>query len=105
MACLKDFDIQGELVRITPGPVVTMYEVRLAPGIRVSRIANLSDDLARAQGHGRTHPGPIPGSDTVGIEIPNDNRETVNSRELAAPSLSAMRAADHDSRQDTASLS
>lgn len=84
ITCLADFDIQGELVRITPGPVVTMYEVRPAPGIRVNRIAGLGDDLAlalkaisvRIQGH-------IPGSDTVGIEIPNDRRETVNFRELA----------------------
>lgn len=85
MACLKDFDIQGELVRITPGPVVTMYEVRPAPGIRVSRIANLSDDLALAlKAMAVRIQAPIPGSDTVGIEIPNDNRETVNFRELAA---------------------
>lgn len=85
MACLKDFDIQGELVRITPGPVVTMYEVRPAPGIRVSRIANLSDDLALAlKALAVRIQAPIPGSDTVGIEIPNDNREIVNFRELAA---------------------
>ncbi len=85
MVCLKDFDIQGELVRITPGPVVTMYEVRPAPGIRVSRIANLSDDLALTlKAMAVRIQAPIPGSDTVGIEIPNDNRETVNFRELAA---------------------
>lgn len=88
MACLKDFDIQGELVRITPGPVVTMYEVRPAPGIRVSRIANLSDDLALAlKAIAVRIQAPIPGSDTVGIEIPNDNRETVNFRELAASEI------------------
>lgn len=85
IACLKDFDIQGELVRITPGPVVTMYEVRPAPGIRVSRIANLSDDLALAlKAMAIRIQAPIPGSDVVGIEIPNDNRENVNFRELAA---------------------
>lgn len=85
MACLKDFDIQSELVRVTPGPVVTMYEVRPAPGIRVSRIANLSDDLALAlKAMAVRIQAPIPGSDTVGIEIPNDNRETVSFRELAA---------------------
>lgn len=85
MACLKDFDIQGELVRVTPGPVVTMYEVRPAPGIRVSRIANLSDDLALAlKAMAVRIQAPIPGSDTVGVEIPNDNRETVSFRELAA---------------------
>lgn len=85
IACMKDFDIQGELVRITPGPVVTMYEFRPAPGVRVSRIANLSDDLSLAlRAVAIRIQAPIPGSDTVGIEIPNDNRETVNFRELAA---------------------
>ena len=62
-----------------------MYEVRPAPGVRVSRIANLSDDLALAlKAMAVRIQAPIPGSDTVGIEIPNDNRETVNFRELAA---------------------
>ncbi|MDR2820610.1 MAG: DNA translocase FtsK [Desulfovibrio sp.] len=85
MTCLKDFDVQGELVRITPGPVVTMYEVRPAPGIRVSRISNLNDDLALAlKATSVRIQAPIPGSDTVGIEIPNDNREIVNFRELAS---------------------
>lgn len=85
MSCLKDFDVQGELVRITPGPVVTMFEVRPAPGIRVNRIANLTDDLALAlKAIAVRIQAPIPGSDTVGIEIPNDDRETVNFRELAA---------------------
>ena len=85
IACLKDFDIQGELVHVTPGPVVTMFEVRPAPGIRVSRIANLSDDLALAlKAVAVRIQAPIPGTDTVGIEIPNENRETVNFRELAA---------------------
>ncbi len=85
MACLRNFDIQGELVRITPGPVVTMYEVKPAPGIRVNRIANLSDDLALAlKAIAVRIQAPIPGSDTVGIEIPNEQRETVNFRELAA---------------------
>lgn len=85
MACLNDFDIQSELVRITPGPVVTMFEVRPAPGIRVSRIANLTDDLALAlKAVAIRIQAPIPGSDTVGIEIPNELRETVNFRELAA---------------------
>ena len=85
MECLKDFDIQSELVRITPGPVVTMYEVRPAPGIRVNRIANLSDDLALAlKAIAVRIQAPIPGSDTVGIEIPNDDREIVNFRELAS---------------------
>lgn len=83
MTCLSDFSVQGELVGIAPGPVVTMFEVRPAAGVRVARIENLSDDLAlglkaiavRVQ-------APIPGTDTVGIEIPNDNRELVCLKEL-----------------------
>ena len=83
MTCLSDFGIHGELVGIAPGPVVTMFEVRPAAGVRVARIENLSDDLAlglkaiavRVQ-------APIPGTDTVGIEIPNDLRELVCLKEL-----------------------
>ncbi len=83
MACLTDFGIQGELVRITPGPVVTMYEVRPAAGVRVNRIANLNDDLALAlKAHAVRIQAPIPGSDTVGIEIPNIQRAMVNFREI-----------------------
>lgn len=88
MTCLKDFGIQGELVGITPGPVVTMFEVRPAPGVRVSRIANLSDDLALAlKSIAVRVQAPIPGTDTVGIEIPNDVRETVCFKELIASRL------------------
>ncbi len=83
MSCLSDFSIQGELVRITPGPVVTMYEVRPAAGIRVNKIANLTDDIALAlKAIAIRIQAPIPGSDTVGIEIPNMDREMVNFREV-----------------------
>ena len=84
MACLADFDVQGELVRITPGPVVTMFEIRPAAGVRVNKIANLSDDISRALSAVAVRiQAPIPGSDTVGIEIPNDHRQMVNFREIA----------------------
>lgn len=83
--CLSDFGIQGELTRITPGPVVTMFEFRPAPGIKVSRIANLSDDLALAlKAIAVRIQAPIPGTDTVGIEIPNEMRETIYFKELLA---------------------
>ncbi|MDR0338970.1 MAG: DNA translocase FtsK [Desulfovibrio sp.] len=83
MTCLRDFGIQGELVGITPGPVVTMFEVRPAPGVRVSRIANLSDDLALAlKAVAVRIQAPVPGTDTVGVEIPNEVRETVSLKEL-----------------------
>jgi S-DNA-T family DNA segregation ATPase FtsK/SpoIIIE len=85
MACLDDFGVQGDLVNITPGPVITMFEVRPAKGIRVNRIASLSDDLARSlKAYAVRIQAPIPGSDTVGIEIPNSHRENVNFKELAA---------------------
>ncbi len=87
MTCLGNFGIQGELVGITPGPVVTMFEIRPAPGVRVSRIANLSDDLALAlKAVAVRIQAPVPGTDTVGIEIPNEVRETVCLRELLASS-------------------
>ncbi len=83
MTCLTDFSIQGELVGITPGPVVTMFEFRPAPGVRVSRIANLSDDLALAlKAVAVRIQAPVPGTDTVGIEIPNEVREMVCFREM-----------------------
>lgn len=83
MTCLTDFGIQGELVGIAPGPVVTMFEIRPAPGVKVSRIANLSDDLALAlKAIAVRIQAPIPGTDTVGIEIPNEIRETVCLKEL-----------------------
>jgi S-DNA-T family DNA segregation ATPase FtsK/SpoIIIE len=82
---LKTYNVECELTRITPGPVITMYEIRPAPGVRVNRISNLSPDLARAlKALAIRIQAPIPGSDTVGIEIPNTNRETVSFRELAA---------------------
>lgn len=81
--CFADFDIQGQLVRITPGPVVTMFEFRPDPGIRISKIANLSDELSLAlKAVAVRIQAPIPGSDAVGIEIPNETREIVNFREL-----------------------
>ncbi|MFI3271389.1 MAG: DNA translocase FtsK [Pseudomonadota bacterium] len=83
--CLSDFGIHGELTRITPGPVVTMFEFRPAPGVKVSRIANLSDDLALAlKAIAVRIQAPIPGTDTVGIEIPNEQRETIYFKDLLA---------------------
>ncbi|MDQ7830569.1 MAG: DNA translocase FtsK 4TM domain-containing protein [Desulfovibrionaceae bacterium] len=81
--CLADFDIKGELQRIVPGPVVTMFEFKPAPGIKISRIAGLSDDLALAMKALAVRiEAPIPGRDTVGVEIPNAKRQTVYLREI-----------------------
>jgi S-DNA-T family DNA segregation ATPase FtsK/SpoIIIE len=88
MTCLHDFGIQGELAAITPGPVVTMFEVKPAPGVRVARIAGLSDDLALAlKATAVRIQAPVPGTDSVGIEIPNTTRETVCLKELLSSSV------------------
>lgn len=82
--CFADFDIHGKLMRISPGPVITMFEFKPDPGIRISKIANLGDELSLSlKAVAVRIQAPIPGSDTVGIEIPNENREVVNFRELA----------------------
>ena len=83
MQCLAEFNIQGELVKVTPGPVITLFEIRPAPGVRVGRFTNLTDDLARSlKAEAIRIQAPVPGCDTVGVEIPNLNRSTVNFREL-----------------------
>ncbi len=95
---LADFGVQADLVGIIPGPVVTMYELRPAPGIKVSRIAGLSDDLALSlKAVAVRIQAPIPGTDTVGVEVPNEHRETVSFKDLLAsdafmssPSLLSM---------------
>jgi S-DNA-T family DNA segregation ATPase FtsK/SpoIIIE len=83
-AKLKDFGIDGEVVEIRPGPVVTMYEFKPAPGVKISRIASLSDDLAMAMEAMRVRiVAPIPGKGVVGIEVPNKEREMVFLKEIA----------------------
>jgi len=80
---LKDFGVEGEVVEICPGPVVTMYEFAPGPGIKVSRIAGLSDDLSMAlQALSIRIVAPIPGKGVVGVELPNRERETVSLKEI-----------------------
>lgn len=81
--CLEEFSVQGQVVNICPGPVVTRFEYRPAPGVKVSRIAGLHDDLALAlKAMSVRIQAPIPGKDIVGIEIPNPIRKTVYFREI-----------------------
>ncbi len=81
--CLNDFNVQGEIQQVHPGPVVTMFEFKPAPGIKVSKIENLTDDIALAlKAESVRIEAPIPGKDSVGIEIPNIDRETVYLREV-----------------------
>lgn len=83
-AKLADFGIVGEVVEIRPGPVVTMYEFLPGPGIKVSKIASLADDLAMAMEAMRVRiVAPIPGKGVVGIEVPNRDRETVFLKDIA----------------------
>jgi S-DNA-T family DNA segregation ATPase FtsK/SpoIIIE len=82
---LQDFNVQGEVVEVKPGPVVTMYEFAPAPGVKVSKIAGLSDDLSMAlKALSIRIVAPIPGRGVVGIEIPNKDRETVYLKEILA---------------------
>lgn len=81
--CLNDFNVQGEIQQVVPGPVVTMFEFKPAPGVKVSKIENLTDDIALAlKAESVRIEAPIPGKDSVGIEIPNVSREMVYLREV-----------------------
>ena len=80
---LRDFGVEGEVVQVLQGPVITMFEYAPAPGIKVSRIVNLQDDLALVMRALSVRVvAPIPGKAVVGIEIPNKHRETVQLRDI-----------------------
>jgi len=79
---LLDFGINGKITKINNGPVVSLYEFEPAPGVKVSKIINLSDDLARNTSSTSARVSIIPGKNTVGIEIPNESRESVYLREI-----------------------
>lgn len=80
---LLDYGVEGKVVEVRPGPVITVYEFEPAPGVKVSRIVNLADDLALALSALSIRiVAPIPGKSVVGIEVPNTNRETVYLKEI-----------------------
>ena len=80
---LTDFGVEGEVTEILPGPVITMYEYKPAPGIKISKVAGLSDDLALALRAASIRiVAPIPGKAAIGIEIPNNQREPVCLKEI-----------------------
>lgn len=79
---LQDFGIHGKIVKVRPGPVVTLYELEPAPGIRTARVIGLSDDIARSMAVASVRMAVVSGHNTIGIEIPNEKRETVWLREL-----------------------
>jgi len=80
---LADFGVSGEVVAVTPGPVVTTFEYEPAPGVKINKIVNLTDDLALTlRATSIRIVAPIPGKAVIGIEIPNTTRETVRFKEI-----------------------
>jgi S-DNA-T family DNA segregation ATPase FtsK/SpoIIIE len=80
---LSDFGVDGKVVEVKPGPVITMYELEPAPGVKINKITNLSDDLALAlRAPSIRIIAPIPGRGAIGIEIPNQEREPVSLRDV-----------------------
>ena len=79
---LLDFGVEGKIKRISYGPVVTLNEFEPASGIKVSKIINLADDIARNTSSVSTRVATIPGKNTIGIEIPNEKRENVSLNEI-----------------------
>lgn len=95
MECLQNFGVTAELARISPGPVITLFALRPAPGVKAGRFAPLSQDIAMSlKAEAVRVQAPIPGTDTVGVEVPNDRRAVVRFRDIvqneafrSAPSL------------------
>ena len=81
---LDDFGVKGEIVNVRPGPVVTLYELEPAPGIKSSRVIGLADDIARSMSAISARVAVVQGRNAIGIELPNQLRETVFLRELIA---------------------
>jgi DNA segregation ATPase FtsK/SpoIIIE, S-DNA-T family len=81
---LEDFSVKGEIVEVRPGPVVTMYELEPASGIKASRVIQLADDIARNMSALSARVATIPGRSVIGIELPNAKREIVSLSELIA---------------------
>ena len=81
-AVLEDFGVNGKVVKVRPGPVVTLYELEPAPGTKTSRVIGLADDIARSMSAISVRIATIPGRSVIGIELPNSRRETVYLRDL-----------------------
>jgi DNA segregation ATPase FtsK/SpoIIIE, S-DNA-T family len=81
-AVLEDYGVRGQIVQVRPGPVVTLYELEPAPGIKASRVIGLADDIARSMSAISVRVAVVPGRTVIGIELPNIKAETVFLREL-----------------------
>ncbi|MBY6141633.1 DNA translocase FtsK 4TM domain-containing protein [Leisingera daeponensis] len=79
---LDDYGVKGEIVSVRPGPVVTMYELEPAPGLKASRVIGLADDIARSMSALSARVSTVPGRTVIGIELPNEKREKVVLREI-----------------------
>jgi S-DNA-T family DNA segregation ATPase FtsK/SpoIIIE len=79
---LDDYGVKGDIVSVRPGPVVTMYELEPAPGLKASRVIGLSDDIARSMSALSARVSTVPGRSVIGIELPNEHREKVVLREI-----------------------
>ncbi|WP_044829741.1 DNA translocase FtsK [Thalassospira sp. HJ] len=83
---LQDFGVKGEIVQVRPGPVVTLYELEPAAGVKSSRVIGLADDIARSMSAIAARVAVVPGRNVIGIELPNVRRETVHLHEILASS-------------------
>ena len=81
---LEDFGVKGDIINVRPGPVVTLFELEPAPGIKSSRVISLADDIARSMSAISARVAVVPGRNAIGIELPNESRETVYLREMLA---------------------
>lgn len=81
---LDDYGVKGDIVSVRPGPVVTMYELEPAPGLKASRVIGLADDIARSMSALSARVSTVPGRSVIGIELPNEHREKVVLREILA---------------------
>jgi S-DNA-T family DNA segregation ATPase FtsK/SpoIIIE len=79
---LADFGVKGDIIAVRPGPVVTLYELEPAAGVKSSRVIGLADDIARSMSAVAARVAVVPGRNVIGIELPNQDRETVYIREL-----------------------
>ena len=81
---LDDFGVKGEIINVRPGPVVTLYELEPAPGVKSSRVIGLADDIARSMSAISARVAVVQGRNAIGVELPNQRRETVYLREMLA---------------------
>ena len=79
---LKEFGVRGRIKEVRPGPVITLFEMEPAPGVKSSRVISLADDIARSMSAVSARVAVVPGKNAIGIELPNDDRDTVYLRTL-----------------------